>query len=219
MLIDYGESHYIGPIKGAQPNSEAWVNGFDHTAWLHLCGYFAHLFKYERRIPSEPTADIVPNEDRVFVWARPHPRDAEAYADPVGRPRGWELVRTISKLSNRLFVDCNLISPAEKTEDIFWVVVLSCAPAHVVLWCARGDDNCLTPGDPVQNSGSMSINRRIPAGLSLLSCPLIPGAGIGVQIIRRSDIVLDFHPHNFIFEASPKTFNFNAYVWMYPKST
>ena len=28
---DYGESHYIGPIHGAQPNSQAWVDGFDHT--------------------------------------------------------------------------------------------------------------------------------------------------------------------------------------------
>ncbi|KAG5639210.1 hypothetical protein H0H81_005689 [Sphagnurus paluster] len=28
---DYGESHYIGPIKGAQPNSEAWVDGMNHT--------------------------------------------------------------------------------------------------------------------------------------------------------------------------------------------
>lgn len=28
---DYGESHYIGPIKGAQPNSEAWVDGMEHT--------------------------------------------------------------------------------------------------------------------------------------------------------------------------------------------
>lgn len=27
---DYGESHYIGPIKGAQPNSQAWVDGYDH---------------------------------------------------------------------------------------------------------------------------------------------------------------------------------------------
>ena len=27
---DYGESHYIGPVEGAQPMSEAWVNGFDH---------------------------------------------------------------------------------------------------------------------------------------------------------------------------------------------
>jgi len=29
-IDDYGESHYIGPIEGAQPMSEAWVNGFDH---------------------------------------------------------------------------------------------------------------------------------------------------------------------------------------------
>lgn len=27
---DYGESHYIGPIAGDQPHSEAWTNGFDH---------------------------------------------------------------------------------------------------------------------------------------------------------------------------------------------
>jgi len=31
---DYGESHYIGPIKGDQPNSQAWVNGMDHTGRL-----------------------------------------------------------------------------------------------------------------------------------------------------------------------------------------
>lgn len=29
-IDDYGESHYIGPIEGAQPMSEGWVNGFDH---------------------------------------------------------------------------------------------------------------------------------------------------------------------------------------------
>ena len=33
-LDDYGESHYIGPIEGAQPMSEAWVNGFDHQGNL-----------------------------------------------------------------------------------------------------------------------------------------------------------------------------------------
>ena len=31
---DYGESHYVGPIEGAQPNSQAWVNGFEHTRGL-----------------------------------------------------------------------------------------------------------------------------------------------------------------------------------------
>ena len=28
---DYGESHYIGPIEGAQPDSQGWTNGKDHT--------------------------------------------------------------------------------------------------------------------------------------------------------------------------------------------
>ncbi|KAG8906843.1 hypothetical protein FRC00_012303, partial [Tulasnella sp. 408] len=28
---DYGESHYVGPIEVDQPNSNAWVDGFDHT--------------------------------------------------------------------------------------------------------------------------------------------------------------------------------------------
>lgn len=37
---DYGESHYVGPIEGDQPNSQAWVDGFDHQGefvYLHTC--------------------------------------------------------------------------------------------------------------------------------------------------------------------------------------
>ena len=85
---DYGESHYIGPIKGAQPNSEAWVDGFDHTPWLSLNAYFARAFKEGCFPPIEGF--------RVYVWARPHKKDAEARADEVGRPRGWELVRFVT---------------------------------------------------------------------------------------------------------------------------
>ena len=32
---DFGESHYVGPIEGIQPMSQAWVNGFDHTGTHH----------------------------------------------------------------------------------------------------------------------------------------------------------------------------------------
>ncbi|KAG5636461.1 hypothetical protein H0H81_007968 [Sphagnurus paluster] len=31
---DFGESHYVGPIAGAQPMSEAWTKGFDHQDYL-----------------------------------------------------------------------------------------------------------------------------------------------------------------------------------------
>lgn len=33
LSLDYGESHYIGPIEKDQPKSEAWVNGFEHTGF------------------------------------------------------------------------------------------------------------------------------------------------------------------------------------------
>ena len=33
---DFGESHYLGPIEGAQPNSQAWVDGFDHSGMCML---------------------------------------------------------------------------------------------------------------------------------------------------------------------------------------
>lgn len=101
---DYGESHYIGPIKvhlyspypyiyihlraysqGAQPNSEAWVDGYPHEPWLYLNSYFARAFKSG----VYPTIE----QDQIFVWARPHPKDAIANED-ISRPDNWEFVRT-----------------------------------------------------------------------------------------------------------------------------
>ena len=86
---DYGESHYIGPIKGAQPNSQAWVDGFPHTPWLHLTRDFARAFKEGAYAPVE--------RDRIYMWARPHLRDAHAPGDPTGKPDGWQLVRGVLK--------------------------------------------------------------------------------------------------------------------------
>ncbi|KAH9966281.1 glycoside hydrolase family 71 protein [Russula compacta] len=79
---DYGESHYIAPVRGAQPNSEAWVDGFPHAPWLALNAYFARAFKEGRMPPIE--------RDKILLWARPHPKNATA-PDTVPRPRDWEL--------------------------------------------------------------------------------------------------------------------------------
>ena len=84
MFLDFGESHYIGPIKGAQPNSEAWVDGFPHIPWLELTRDFAQAFK-EGIYPAI-------KRDKIYMWARPHLRDAEATEDEAGRPERWQLV-------------------------------------------------------------------------------------------------------------------------------
>ncbi|KAF5333822.1 hypothetical protein D9758_015257 [Tetrapyrgos nigripes] len=52
---DYGESHYISPIKGAQPTGrEAWTGGMGHAAWLPLTSYYASAFKN-----GDPVEDTV----------------------------------------------------------------------------------------------------------------------------------------------------------------
>jgi glucan endo-1,3-alpha-glucosidase len=75
---DYGESHYVGPIEGAQPNSQAWVDGFDHQGWLDLMHYYITYFK----TGSAPRIST----DRIFLWSRLYPEAAKAN-DPVGPPQ------------------------------------------------------------------------------------------------------------------------------------
>jgi glucan endo-1,3-alpha-glucosidase len=85
LLTDYGESSYIGPIEGDQPNSQAWTNQFTHDGWLKMTRYYATAFK----TGAYPTIA----EDNVYIWSRPHSKDAWA-ADYVGRPRNADWVRT-----------------------------------------------------------------------------------------------------------------------------
>ena len=190
-IVDYGESHYIGPIKGAQPNSEAWVNGFPHLPWLKLNAHFARAFR---------EGHMVVETDEIYVWARPHLRDALA-PDPVGRPKGWELVCII----------CLLVEQAElrfclraKTDDRFWVIVLATAPSTVVLSTSA---EC-----------SQQTRVQVPAGLSKLSHRLIVGKGVRVQMYRDSDgaLVADCTPSlgEFCVQERPDVYNFNAFVTM-----
>ena len=80
---DYGESHYVGPIKGSLPNSEAWTIGFNHTAFLDVHKFYAEGFK----------TGSFPNitEDRLVIWSRPHPALAKASDDNVGAPTSFDL--------------------------------------------------------------------------------------------------------------------------------
>ncbi|WVO19777.1 uncharacterized protein IAS62_001067 [Cryptococcus decagattii] len=79
---DYGESSYIGPIDGALPaGSETFVDGFTHTALYSLTYYYATAFK----TGAYPTITA----DEIIMWARPHPHDATASSDSIGRPTGW----------------------------------------------------------------------------------------------------------------------------------
>jgi glucan endo-1,3-alpha-glucosidase len=81
---DFGESHYVGRIAGAQPNSNGWVDGFPHTEWLNMAPIYIFAFK-TGRWPS-----VV--RDEMWIWSRPHPAKADAQNDPLGKPTGYDWV-------------------------------------------------------------------------------------------------------------------------------
>ncbi|EAU86702.2 alpha-1,3-glucanase [Coprinopsis cinerea okayama7 len=78
---DYGESHYMGPIEGAQPHSEAWTTGFDHQGWLDLQQYYIQGYK----TGQYPGISRI----RIFLWGRLHPALEDIPSDPVGKPENF----------------------------------------------------------------------------------------------------------------------------------
>ncbi|KAJ7209199.1 glycoside hydrolase family 71 protein [Mycena pura] len=97
---DYGESHYVGPIEGAQPNSQAWVDGFDHQGWLDIMQYYIGYYK-------TGTAPAI-SQDRIFLWAKLYPTAAVA-PDPIGPPRDADWA------SDTLWAQFHLTQPADLT--------------------------------------------------------------------------------------------------------
>lgn len=95
LTIDYGESHYVGPIRADQPNSQGWVNDFPHSephhsrlrialtaaAWQSLIKYYSQGYKYG----SYPKITT----DQIWAWSRPHPKAANPSAPTNPRPDNW----------------------------------------------------------------------------------------------------------------------------------
>jgi len=169
---DYGESHYVGPIEGTQPDSQGWVNGFNHTGWLDLVSYFATAYK-NGTYPEITT-------DRIILWARPHPANATAANDTVAQPDNFAMA-----------------------QDSMFAVVLATQPANVTL---------ATPQPGQQPSLAQATTFAVPSGMSQLNFRLVPGSGMRAILTRAGATVVDVNPASYVFNATPPTYNFNAFV-------
>ncbi|KAG8776428.1 hypothetical protein FRC15_011950 [Serendipita sp. 397] len=152
----------------------AWVDGFDHQGWLEMTSYYAQAFK----TGSFP----VIAEDKVFVWARPHPKDASA-PDHVPRPQFADL-----------------------TDDFFWVVIFAKSPATAILHAPPPNSD----SNSVDHNAAMIVD--IPAGVHKLRYPLLPGRTMAVRLERSGNVDLDYRADGFVFNPSPNVYNFNAWV-------
>lgn len=54
------------------------------TGWLAMTNYYATAF----RQGSYPSI----TQDQIYIWARPHPKNADASNDPVAKPTSYQLV-------------------------------------------------------------------------------------------------------------------------------
>ncbi|TFY78477.1 hypothetical protein EWM64_g5537 [Hericium alpestre] len=152
----------------AQPNSQAWVDGFPHDPWLVLNAYFIRAFKEGRMPPVE--------KDRIFMWARPHPKAAEATEDDVGRPTGWEL-----------------------TDDVFWVVVFATAPAIVIL--DTGAQTPSTPGRHDIGAGVTKLAHKLVAGGGMRGQTIRGGTVVAECAPSPEEYKFEARPRTYNFNA------------------
>lgn len=94
-----------------------------------------------------------------------------------------------------------------QTEDVAWVVMLSKERGRIRV-----------KSSPEEDVEVVTVERSISAGLNLLSCPLVGHGRIQVDFRSAKDKSgMSFSP-DFVFNASPKSYNFNAFVAMYPEA-
>ncbi|KLT44598.1 hypothetical protein CC85DRAFT_242261 [Cutaneotrichosporon oleaginosum] len=100
---DFGESHYIAPVPAAsaQPKSDGWTRGMPHTGLLSLVKHYATVFR-----TGAPPAD-----EGLWLWTRPHPKDATPNAPSLPRP-----------------------ARADDTDDNLYAVAYLTSPARVRIW-------------------------------------------------------------------------------------
>ncbi|OSD07718.1 glycoside hydrolase family 71 protein [Trametes coccinea BRFM310] len=151
---DFGESHYLGPIEGMQPQSQAWVNGFDHQPWLDLMQYYIAAYK----TGSYPAI----GKDRVFLWGRLYPTNATT-TDPVAKPDNWPWTQ------DYLWSVALLTSPANVTLSCGTSSQTTQVPAGLAKLKLRLSTNCAVKAVVTRNSAT--VLSFSPAGFNFNTRP------------------------------------------------
>lgn len=79
---DYGESHYIGPIREAgipqAPNADArpYVDGYTHEAWMETLPYQIAAYKNAVKPSQYPAPKVQSGKDKIVYWYRTSPASA-----------------------------------------------------------------------------------------------------------------------------------------------
>nr|XP_031864159.1 uncharacterized protein CI109_000069 [Kwoniella shandongensis]KAA5531231.1 hypothetical protein CI109_000069 [Kwoniella shandongensis] len=128
---DFGESHSIAPVRGAQPGSEAWTDDMDHEGFRWMVRYFAQRWRDGR------TAQVSEEEKATaIVWYRTQPKDAKG-EDSVDRPKNADWSQDLINF----FI---LLPPSPHKRDTYTLHVENGSESHRPIKLKAGQLNLLT---------------------------------------------------------------------------
>ncbi|KAL1871999.1 hypothetical protein VTK73DRAFT_1743 [Phialemonium thermophilum] len=186
---DYGESHYIGPLKSLHTDDggSKWANDMPHDGWLEMARPFIAAFH-----AGAKSADSFVTSDQLVYWYRPTKRDINCDATDttmvpadnssgnyfMGRPNGYQ-----------------------DLQDAVFVVALLTQPGTVIV-----------------NSGGNVKSFDAPAGVSAYSVDMQVGPQ-QFFLQRGGQTVFSAQSLRDISDVCPcGIYNFNAYVGTVPDS-
>ncbi|EPS31664.1 putative alpha-1,3-glucanase [Penicillium oxalicum 114-2] len=184
---DYGESHYIGPLRSPHTDDGAskWINDMPHEGWLELSKPFIAAFK-----AGATSVNKYIDEDLLIYWYRPTLRDTNCDSTDtcmvpanndsgnyfLGRPNGWETM-----------------------QDSVFVVSLLTAPALIQI-----------------DSGGTLFSYNAPAGALAQAIPMHIGTQSFSMIRHGKAILSGSSLKPIISECVCGLYNFNAFVGTLP---
>ncbi|KAH7100577.1 glycosyl hydrolase family 71-domain-containing protein [Auriculariales sp. MPI-PUGE-AT-0066] len=172
---DYGESHYIGPLRDEKPDVYAggptgavkWTPGHDHSAWATVAAPYIAAYKQGASSP-------IVSSDHLVYYYRQQSNSLQC-SDPVPTPTGASL------MADSVFVTALLTEPGS-------IIITSGGNAPVSIDVDAGVHTVSAP----MGVGKQSF-QLVRGGNAILS-------GDGYRDIRDSCDVYDFNP--FVGEVS-----------------
>lgn len=105
-----------------------------------------------------------------------------------------------------LHTSTNLTKSILQVNDYWYAVIFAVQPTTAVLSSPQASS---ARGDTDYRS---AIIVDIQAGVTKLRCPLAVNGTMRVQLQREETMVMDYVADGFVFNGSPSSFNFNAWV-------
>ncbi|KAI9822506.1 MAG: hypothetical protein M1827_000225 [Pycnora praestabilis] len=113
---DYGETHYIGPIRsaGIPSGAQTYVSNMTHDNWRDILPFYIDSYKN-----GNTTLPSIPSEKLVF-WYRPNPSSSGSTGGTTGNnpSQGQQAVAPNLVSQDKVFVSALVTAPADVSVQI-----------------------------------------------------------------------------------------------------